>query len=135
METQKKPNRILTIFIILALLCLAVCGGILLVNYLQNRVPEDAKRIDVIITEVHIYEGGVTLYVSQNGRTDRIRLQEDTIIKDQDGKKCSVEVLEAGQTIWAVVDSTVMYEAWQDIKTGQNYSANIYSRCYQVIIK
>lgn len=138
METKKKRLLLLMIFVVLVLSCFAVycCISLFRKSKNVNLFNNDSVKVSIEaeIRDVIINEKRARLYVLMGENKTAIDLQEDTVIRDREGKDCSFDDLKIGQEIEAIVDPTVFYDAWIDIETGIDYEMNVYFRCYELII-
>jgi len=119
-----------------------VFGGITILligvfNYKKQTI-KNVHQIEVEIIDVHFLETNTKAVVDismENGNHE-LYLQQDTVIKNERGKKLTCADLKVGQFIRAEVDPTVLYDARMvETETGTSYeSIDIYWRCYEVVI-
>lgn len=136
---SKRMKRVL-FFLIILFLCIGT--GIMVYRYYQgapvNHYPEEVTTIETEIVDIFLSDtdGTASLTVSKEGGIDRIRLQEDTVIQDVNGKRLSFADLEIGQSIRAITHTDVLYDCLV-VEPGSDItdsSVNIFVRCYEVTI-
>ena len=131
----KKIFRVIGRILIAALLCVALILGIAALRQMFIWEQYNTKKIETKIISVNIYDGGATLDVLIGDNVDQIILQKKTIIRDKKGKRLSYEDLEAGQKIEVTVEDSVRSIAWTDAETGKRCGADVYYRCYIIVVK
>lgn len=136
---RKSFRSTLCVFRILgALVFVGIVALVIGVFNYKNHTAENTQVIEAEVTDVRFVETNTkaVVYISMGNGSNELYLQDDTVIKDGQGKLLSFANLEAGQRIRAEVDPTVLYDARMvETPEGTIYeSVDIYSRCYEVVI-
>lgn len=116
-----------------------VAGGGVSENAPENvPFPENAETIEREILSVSFHDTSpakdvASLRISNpKGGFDELWIQEDTVIRGEDGERLEFTDLKEGQAIRATVCSGVLYDALVT-ETG-TVEVDIYFRCYEIIL-
>lgn len=136
--SKTRKHMLLAFPVMIFLLGLGIAGALHFRGKAEKPYPEETAVIETEIQDIHFSDtdNKVSLTVSKDGGSDRIRLQEDTVIKDVAGNEVDVSDLKTGQTIRAKVHTDVLYDCIS-VEAGSeisNPSVNIFVRCYEVTI-